>query len=216
MNNFTFKVFPAPTGPNRRAFQPNLPNWPKKKNIEAEQPAACPNPEKPPVLPPCPPEAPMPEPPQSPIMQPPMAPTYPPMVPMPEPPQSPIMQPPMTPPCPPMAPMPDLPQPPFMQNPMFPGFTPISPFYPPPGIPPYNQIPPQYPDQATYAGPPVRLAHAYVPPQTYNVVYSPAEALDKGTLFPELFQPQGIYGPCEGPNPCRMYFSWGGVPYGGY
>lgn len=192
MNNFTFKVYPAPTGPNRRTFQPNLPNWPKQKKVEAEHSAQCPNPEKPPVLPPCPPETPLPEPPQSPIMQPPM-----------------------TPPCPPIVPMPDLPEPPFMQYPTFPGFTPISPFYASPDIPPSNQFPPQYPDQAGYASPSVRLAHAYVPPQTYNVVYSPAEALDKGTLFPELFQPQGIYGPCEGPDPCRMYFSWGGVPYGG-
>jgi hypothetical protein len=33
-------------------------------------------------------------------------------------------------------------------------------------------------------------------------------------MFPELFQPQGVYGPCEGPQPCYTYFPGGGVPYG--
>lgn len=206
MNNFTFKVFPAPTGQqNKKAFQPALPNQPKQnKAYEGEHP--CPTPEKPPVLPPCPPAAPMPEPPQSPIMQPPLVPIIPPC-----PPVAPMPEPPMAPPCPPMAPI--------MQPPMapeFPGFAPISPYYSAPGCPPFPQVPPQYPIQPGYPCQQVRLAHACVPPQTYNVVYSPAEALDKGTLFPELFQPQGIYGPCEGPNPCHMYFSWGGVPHDGH
>ena len=59
-----------------------------------------------------------------------------------------------------------------------------------------------------------RLAHAYVPCQYYNVIYSTDEALCKGTIFPELVQPQGTYGPCEGREPCYTYFPEGGVPYG--
>ncbi|MBE3589186.1 MAG: spore coat associated protein CotJA [Thermoanaerobacteraceae bacterium] len=37
--------------------------------------------------------------------------------------------------------------------------------------------------------PPVRLAQAYVPLQRYGKTYSPAEALEKGTIFPELYRP---------------------------
>ncbi len=33
------------------------------------------------------------------------------------------------------------------------------------------------------------LAKAYVPWQVYGVTYPPAEALEKGTLFPELYRP---------------------------
>ena len=58
-----------------------------------------------------------------------------------------------------------------------------------------------------------RLAHAYVPWQHINTVFCPAEALCNGTLFPELNMPQGQYGPCEGPRPCKIYFG-GGAPYG--
>ncbi|MCE5285224.1 MAG: spore coat associated protein CotJA [Pelosinus sp.] len=36
----------------------------------------------------------------------------------------------------------------------------------------------------------MRLAHAYVPWQCYTKAFSPCEALNKGTLFPELF---GVY-----------------------
>lgn len=35
--------------------------------------------------------------------------------------------------------------------------------------------------------PPVQLAQAYVPWQRYGKTYSPGEALEKGTLFPELY-----------------------------
>ncbi len=35
----------------------------------------------------------------------------------------------------------------------------------------------------------VQLAQAYVPWQRYGVTYSPQEALEKGTLFPELYRP---------------------------
>ena len=35
----------------------------------------------------------------------------------------------------------------------------------------------------------VMMAHAYVPYQTYMQAYPLTEALDKGTLFPELYQP---------------------------
>ena len=43
------------------------------------------------------------------------------------------------------------------------------------------------------------LARAYVPFQIMNQVFSPSEALEKGTLFPELYKPyeaksQDIYG----------------------
>jgi len=35
----------------------------------------------------------------------------------------------------------------------------------------------------------MQLARAYVPFQRMNQVYSPSEALRKGTLFPELYMP---------------------------
>ncbi|MEJ6952562.1 spore coat associated protein CotJA [Natronospora cellulosivora (SeqCode)] len=35
----------------------------------------------------------------------------------------------------------------------------------------------------------MKLAHAYVPFQYYSQSYPPREALDKGTLFPELYMP---------------------------
>lgn len=35
-----------------------------------------------------------------------------------------------------------------------------------------------------------RLAHAYVPWQSYEKAYGPREALTKGTLFPDLW---GVY-----------------------
>jgi hypothetical protein len=41
------------------------------------------------------------------------------------------------------------------------------------------------------------LARAYIPFQTMNQVFSPSEALKKGTLFPELYKPyeiRDIYG----------------------
>jgi hypothetical protein len=54
--------------------------------------------------------------------------------------------------------------------------------YPPPGHksgrPPVGPVLP----------PGLRLAEAYVPWQTYDQVFSPREALEKGTLFPELFR----------------------------
>lgn len=36
---------------------------------------------------------------------------------------------------------------------------------------------------------PEELAHAYVPVQEYGKRYSPEAALQKGTIFPELYQP---------------------------
>lgn len=36
----------------------------------------------------------------------------------------------------------------------------------------------------------IKLAHAYVPYQCYDKAFCPAEALKKGTLFPELW---GVY-----------------------
>jgi hypothetical protein len=35
----------------------------------------------------------------------------------------------------------------------------------------------------------VQLAQAYIPWQCYGATYSPKEALEKGTLFPELYRP---------------------------
>ncbi len=43
--------------------------------------------------------------------------------------------------------------------------------------------------QATGLYPPPRLAMAYVIWQKYGPVFNPAEALEKGTVFPELYQP---------------------------
>lgn len=43
--------------------------------------------------------------------------------------------------------------------------------------------------QATGLYPPVRLAQAYVIWQKYGQIFSPAEALEKGTLFPDLYSP---------------------------
>ena len=34
-----------------------------------------------------------------------------------------------------------------------------------------------------------RLAHAYIPFQQYTDSYNPEEALEKGTLYPELWMP---------------------------
>lgn len=35
----------------------------------------------------------------------------------------------------------------------------------------------------------MRLAHAYVPYQYYSQSYPPEKALERGTLFPELYMP---------------------------
>ena len=40
----------------------------------------------------------------------------------------------------------------------------------------------------------LKLAYAYVPIQKIDSVYSSSEALRKGTLFPELNLPLGVYG----------------------
>lgn len=130
-------------------------------------------------------------------------------------------------PCPPMGPG-AMPCPPSGPGAVpFGGMGPMFP-YPsmPPLLPPMMPCPPSAPGNfgmgspqcpATmvppFTCPYFRLAHAYVPWQYFNVVYCPAEALNKGTLFPELYMPQGQYGPCEGPKPCRLAFG-GGVPCG--
>ncbi len=48
-------------------------------------------------------------------------------------------------------------------------------------------------DKCIFCIPPMepytKLAHAYVPFQTMDKVFSPGEALKKGTLFPELHVP---------------------------
>lgn len=50
---------------------------------------------------------------------------------------------------------------------------------------------------------PGSLARACVPFQTMNQVFSPREALKKGTLFPELYQPYIVEDNREGG--CRSY-----------
>ncbi len=56
----------------------------------------------------------------------------------------------------------------------------------------YEDIADDDPDCCCIAGIPenVKLAHAYVPYQCYDKAFCPAEALSKGTLFPELW---GVY-----------------------
>ena len=39
-----------------------------------------------------------------------------------------------------------------------------------------------------------RVGYAYVPVQTFNDIYLPEEGLSKGTIFPELYKPFGMYG----------------------
>ncbi len=51
---------------------------------------------------------------------------------------------------------------------------------------------PALPNQPSYPGDmmsPFKLAHAYVPWQQMEQVFSPAEALAHGTIFPELVMP---------------------------
>lgn len=44
-------------------------------------------------------------------------------------------------------------------------------------------------DNNKYMTPSLKLAQAYMPFQVMNKVFSPKEALCKGTLFPELYMP---------------------------
>lgn len=70
---------------------------------------------------------------------------------------------------------------------------------PKPGAGPYPNQPskpaaPYTPAPETQPGycpgmPSMELARAYVPWQVYGRTYTPAEALEKGTLFPELYRP---------------------------
>ncbi|MFY9175278.1 MAG: spore coat associated protein CotJA [Peptococcia bacterium] len=111
--------------------------------------------------------------------------------------------------------------PPFDQMPPFcdtPPYCPIPPFeqlkpfeslVPLPSNPPYQphfSFPKPDPVVPVLPGYEVRpvLAHAYVPWQFNATSFSQEVALEKGTMFPELLQPQGKYGPCEGPSPCRL------------
>jgi hypothetical protein len=58
-------------------------------------------------------------------------------------------------------------------------------FYPAPNAP-------VIPSAKSYPGgmtPPLRLAQAFVPWQRMSQVFSPAEALAHGTIFPELVSP---------------------------
>ena len=40
----------------------------------------------------------------------------------------------------------------------------------------------------------LELGYAYVPVQELKNIYTNEEALQKGTLFPELYLPLGVYG----------------------
>ena len=189
MKNYTFKVFPTPSGLENNTPADDTPADIPVDFFAPYTSGPCPKPPKfspGPGLGPCPGPSPAPCPPMMPVPMPPPMPCPPIFTPDPAP-------------CPgapcPGAPCPGAPCP-GAPCPMTPGY-----------------LQPQYPG---YAAPPFtcpyfRLAHAYVPWQYYNAIYSPAEALEKGTLFPELCMPQGQYGPCEGPCPCRLSFG-GGVP----
>ncbi|GAW93104.1 spore coat associated protein CotJA [Calderihabitans maritimus] len=51
-------------------------------------------------------------------------------------------------------------------------------------------MPGEYPWKPPMELPPgIKLAEAYVPWQKYTKTFSPGEALQKGTLFPELYRP---------------------------
>jgi len=63
---------------------------------------------------------------------------------------------------------------------------------------PYPNYSPNYPSMPSYPSPPqfpsgplptLQLAHAYVPWQYLGQIFSPAEGLAKGTIFPELVSP---------------------------
>lgn len=61
--------------------------------------------------------------------------------------------------------------------------------FPPAGAPYHPPVPalgPTYPDLPF---PELELAQAYIPYQRYGPTYTPAEALEKGTLFPDLYRP---------------------------
>lgn len=57
----------------------------------------------------------------------------------------------------------------------------IFPFTGPPHHSPTQPVEPPYPE--------MELARAYIPYQSYGPTYTPAEALEKGTLFPDLYRP---------------------------
>lgn len=40
-----------------------------------------------------------------------------------------------------------------------------------------------------------RVGYAFVPMQKFGELYSPDEALERGTLFPDLDLPISVYGP---------------------
>ena len=43
-----------------------------------------------------------------------------------------------------------------------------------------------------------RVGYAFVPIQKFDKIYTPEEALERGTLFPELDLPISVYGPKVG------------------
>ncbi|HHX51144.1 MAG TPA: spore coat associated protein CotJA [Clostridia bacterium] len=59
-----------------------------------------------------------------------------------------------------------------------------------PPRPPFG-YPPIPPGPGPECPPGMELAQAYVPWQTFGRTFSPQEALQKGTLFPELYRPYG-------------------------
>lgn len=64
--------------------------------------------------------------------------------------------------------------------------------YLPPSNYPIAPNMPGLPNMPPYTGgtmPQLQLAHAYVPWQQMGQVFSPAEALTHGTIFPELVSP---------------------------
>lgn len=63
---------------------------------------------------------------------------------------------------------------------------PAGPHFPPrPPAGPY--LPPDVPGGPAF--PDLELARAYIPVQRYGPTYTPAQALERGTLFPDLYRP---------------------------
>lgn len=68
-----------------------------------------------------------------------------------------------------------------------------------PAYPPQSGCCPPRPSKDTCRPPEKELARAYIPYQCYQERFAPMTALNKGTIFPELYKPYekgGICRPC--------------------
>ena len=66
----------------------------------------------------------------------------------------------------------------------------------------YNMINPMFPANVMPM-PRKKLARAYIPEQRYDKSYTPPVALERGTMFPELYDPYIV--PHEYGEGCEMY-----------